>query len=59
MVKKYKNKSLLIISIITIMYLVSYIFLPYVQELELLVYFFIIISIQYNTKFLEKIIIGE
>ena len=53
-VKLYKIKNLAIISIITFMYLVSYIFLPYVQEFELLVFYFIIISVQYNVNFLEE-----
>lgn len=53
MFKKYEIKSLKVISILSIMYLIAYIFLPYVQEFELLVYFYIIIALQYNTKFLS------
>ncbi|MCI9286569.1 MAG: hypothetical protein HFJ57_01025 [Clostridia bacterium] len=51
--KKTGINDLRVVSVVTLMFLISYLFLPYVQEFELLVMLYIIVGIQYNNKILK------
>lgn len=53
--KKYNITEIGVVSVIIGMFLIAYVFLPYVQEFELLAMLYLIIGIQFNYKNMNKL----